>query len=204
MNTNHPNPREPDFESVRFSPAAARWLSVLVGFVTLCLSAGSGQGAEALKEYELKAAFLYNFTKFIEWPTNRFQDAKAPFVVAVAGSSPCTAELEKIAKERKVNGRPLIIKTVKTPEAARDAHVLFVPTSENARLKEWLPSMQGAGVLSIGESEPFLKEGGILNFVLAEEKIRFDLNIDQAEAAGLRVSAQLQKLARSVRKKFVD
>lgn len=202
MNTYSKNQREPNQESVGLSRAATRWFAILFGLTILCLSTGIGKGAEALKEYELKAAFLYNFTKFVEWPTNHFPNAQAPLVVAVAGQSPCTAELEKIARERKVNGRALIIKMVKTPEAAKDAHVLFLPASEDSRLKEWLAGVQGAGVLSIGESESFARQSGIINFVLEGEKIRFDLNIDQAEAAGLKVSAQLQKLARTVRKKL--
>ncbi len=201
MNINHPNERKADLQSAVLSNAVTRWVVALIGLAMLCLSATSSRGAEVLKEYELKAAFLYNFTKFIEWPTNRFQDANAPFVVAVAGNSPCTAELEEIAQERKINGRSLIIKLVKTPEAAKGAHVLFVSVSEDARLKEWLTAAHNAGILSVGESEPFFKQGGIINFILEGEKIRFDLNIGRADATGLRVSAQLQKLARSVRRK---
>jgi len=175
--------------------------AILIAAVMLCSSATRSPGAAPLKEYELKAAFLYNFTKFIEWPTNRFANANAPFVVAVAGNSSSTIELEKIATERKVNGRKLIIKTVKTPEDAKDAHVLFVSATEDSRFENWLAAAHGAGVLTIGESESFFKQGGIINFVLEGEKIRFDLNIDQAEAAGLKVSAQLQKLARNINKK---
>jgi hypothetical protein len=201
MNINHPNERKPDPKSAVLSNAVTRWVAVLIGLAMLCVSTTSGKGAEVLKEYELKAAFLYNFTKFIEWPTNSFAEANAPFVVAVAGNSPCTAELQKIAKERKVNGRALIIKLVKTPEAAKGAHVLFVSVSEDARLKEWLAAAHSAGVLSIGESEPFFKQGGIINFILEGEKIRFDLNIGQANATELKISAQLQKLARTIRKK---
>jgi len=202
MNIHHPNERKADLESAVRSNAVTRWVAALIGLAMLCWSAASGKGAEVLKEYELKAAFLYNFTKFIEWPTNRFQDAHAPFVVAVAGHGPCTAELEKIAKERKVNGRTLIIKWVKIPEAAKGAHVLFVSVSEDSRLKEWLAAAHGAGVLSIGESEPFARQGGMINFGLEGEKIRFDLNIERADAAGLKVSAQMQKLARTVRRKL--
>jgi hypothetical protein len=178
-----------------------RWVVMAIGLAMLGVCATVSKGADASKEHELKAAFLYNFTKFIEWPTNRFQDASAPFIVAVAGHSPCAAELEKIAKERKVNGRTLIIKTVTTPEDVKDAQILFIPASKGAHLKEWLTAAHQAGALSIGESDSAGWKNSIINFALEGEKIRFDLNVEQAENTGLKISAQLQKLARTVRKK---
>jgi hypothetical protein len=180
---------------------AKRWAAMMIGLAMLGVCVTVSKGADASKEHELKAAFLYNFTKFVEWPTNRFPSANAPFVMAVAGNSSCTAELEKIAKERKVNGRTLVIKTITTAEAVQEAHVLFIPASEDKSVKEWLSAAQRFGVLSIGESEVFGRQGGVINFVLEGEKIRFDLNIGQAETAELKVSAQLQKLARNIRKK---
>src|SRR5205085_1775728 len=116
-----------------------------------------------LKEHELKAAFIYNFTKFIEWPTNSFSDPAAPFVIAVAGNTRCTVELEQIAKERKVHGRDLVIKVVKTPEDIQGAQILFIAASEESHMKDWLAAVRGAGELTIGESESFLKEGGMIN-----------------------------------------
>jgi len=197
------NQREPDPGSGAPSRARQRWLARLTGLALLCVVCGTCLGAEkaALKEHQLKAAFIYNFTKFIEWPASGFPDTNAPFVVAVAGATPCAAELEQIARDRKVNGRELIINVVKTPEAARGAHVLFVPAAEEARLKDWLAAVRGTSVLTIGESESFLKEGGIINFMLEGEKIRFEIEMDQADVASLKVSAQLQKLARTVRRK---
>lgn len=180
---------------------AKRWAAMMIGLAMLGVCVTVSKGADASKEHELKAAFLYNFTKFIEWPTNRFQDANAPFIVAVAGTSLCTAELEKIAKERKVNGRTLVIKTVTTPEDAQNAHVLLIPASKSTQLKEWLAAAHQAGVLTIGESDSAGWKNSIINFALEGEKIRFDLNVEQAETAGLKISAQLQKLARTIRKK---
>jgi hypothetical protein len=197
MNLKHPNQRK-----VRTS-AWARWLIVVIGFAMLGLGSARGFSAETpvLKEHELKAAFLYNFTKFVEWPSSSFRDANAPFVVAVAGNSPCTAELEKIAKERKINGRQMIIRRITTFDGAQDAQALFISASEDSRSKDWLAAMRGRSVLTIGESEFFCKQGGVINFLLEGEKIRFEINMDQAEAAGLKVSAQLQKLAKTVLRK---
>jgi hypothetical protein len=204
VNINQLNQREPDLKSALLASAWAHWPGILIGLAILCLSASQGQGSEPRDEYEMKAAFIYNFTKFIEWPKNTLPDTNAPFVVGVAGGSLCTPPLEKLAKERKVSGRSLVIKVVQSPAAIQGVQVLFVPEAADARLKDWLTAAHGAGVLTIGESEPFFKKGGMINFFFEGEGIRFDLNIAQAEAAGLKVSAQLQKLARTVRKKLVD
>ena len=109
--------------------------------------------------------------------------------------------LEQITKGRTICGRDIVIKVLDTPAAARDVQVLFLPEDEDLRLKVWLAAAHGAGVLTVGESESFFKQGGIFNFILEEGKIRFDLNIGQAEVVGLKVSAQLQKLARTLRRK---
>ncbi|HTD67267.1 MAG TPA: YfiR family protein [Candidatus Limnocylindria bacterium] len=181
---------------------ADRGLMLLIGLAMLMLAAGRMIGAEVAvaKEHELKAAFLYNFTKFVEWPTNSFADTNTPLVIAVAGPSPCAAALEPLARDRKVNGRSFIIKTVKKPEEAAGAHLLFVPASENARLKDWLAWSAGQSVLTVGESEEFAQQGGMIVFLVEGEKIRFEINMAQADAARLKVSAQLQKLAKTVRR----
>jgi hypothetical protein len=177
-------------------------IRLLVG--AACFSAGSSQGTAAetpaSKEYQIKAAFVYNFTKFVEWPPNSFDDPDAPIVIAVAGKGPCAAEVERSVKDRTVNGRQILVKTVETPGAAKGAHVLFLSASEDSRLEEWLGAFRSAGTLTVGESEPFAKAGGIIRFVLEGDKVRFEINIDSAERAGLKVSAQLQKLAKSIRK----
>ena len=203
MNHTPQHQTEPDWKRPALFRAVTRPVSVVVGLAMLCLGTVRCAGADAsLKEHELKAAFIYNFTKFIEWPSNSFGDASTPFVVAVAGNTPCKTELDQIAKERKVNGRELVIKSVKSPEAVKGAQVLFVSANEEPRLKDWLAGAGNASALTIGESESFLKQGGMINFLLEGEKIRFEINIDQTDSAGLKVSAQLQKLAKAVRRKL--
>jgi hypothetical protein len=180
-----------------------RGLAAVVGSAMFCASVVSCLAADSpgFKEHELKAAFLYNFTKFIEWPTNRFADTNAPFVVAVVDDGPLTTELEQVANSRKVGGRVLIIKQVKAPAEMRGVHMVFFHDLPDSRVKEWLTAAHAAGVLTVGESEAFFKQGGMINFLLEGEKIRFEINVDQTETAGLKISAQLQKLAKSVRHK---
>jgi hypothetical protein len=178
------------------------WMAILTGLVGCWLVGGRCVAAESLgtKEYQLKAAFLYNFTKFVEWPTNSFDDPDAPLILAVAGKGPCAAELEQVVKGRTANGRRIVVKMVETPEAAKGAHVLFLPASEDPRIEEWLGAVRNAGTLTVGESEPFAKAGGIIRFLLEGDKVRFEINVDSTEQAGLKISAQLLKLAKTVRR----
>lgn len=182
--------------------AKLRWLAFLASLGWLLLSAGLIPGAEAevSKEYKLKAAFLYNFTKFIQWPGETFQDEKAPIVIGLFGQNPFGRELQIIVDGRKVNGRGLVVKHVETAEAARTAHLVFVSEEASARFGEVKRSLEGARILTVGESESFRAGGGIINFVLERDKLRFEINMDEADRAGLKISAELQKLAKTVRR----
>ena len=187
----------------RLSLVETWWTRVLIALLGCWLGSVNSAGAEAsgLKEYQLKAAFLYNFTKFVEWPAACFESTDAPIILGVAGKGPCAAELEQVVKDRAVNGRKLVVKTLATPGDADGVHVLFVPASEDSRLPEWLEATRVAGVLTVGESEAFARADGIIRFVIEGDKVRFEINMSPAEQAGLKISAQLLKLARTVRRK---
>jgi hypothetical protein len=177
----------------------AMWIrgALLLSLLGQCFARVGAAEPAALKEYQVKAAFLYNFTKFVEWRADRFADTNAPIVLGVAGPSPCTAELSALVRGRRVNGRELIVRTV-TLATRTTAHILFIPATEEPRLAEWLGDTAAAGILTVGESRTFLKRGGVINFLLEEEKVRFEIHMDHGAAAELRISAHLQKLARSI------
>lgn len=157
-------------------------------------------GESVPKEYQLKAAFLYNFTKFIEWPAPSFPDAGSPIIIGVLGSSPFGDELENAVRNRKVNGREITVKRLQSVAAAKSVHVLFVAASEDARLGELREALKGANVLTVGESDAFAKSGGMIDFIIEGDKVRFDINIGAAGQTAVKIGAQLQKLARTVRK----
>ncbi|MBA4388494.1 MAG: hypothetical protein C0404_10970 [Verrucomicrobia bacterium] len=152
------------------------------------------------REHEVKAAFVYNFVKFVEWPASRLHETNSPLILGVVGKSPITAALEAAVLGRKINGRHLIVKGVETAEDAGTVHLLYFPASEDSRLGELLPALADSGVLAVGESAAFAKQGGIITFVLQDDKLRFEINMNSANRAGLKVSAQLQKLAKTIRK----
>ena len=169
----------------------------------LLLLAGTGAaGAEGpgIKEYQLKAAFLYNFTKFVEWPAASFPSSDAPIVIGVLGRNPFGPELESVIKDRKVNGRGLVIRMIEKASDAKLVQLLFVPSTEDGRLDDLAKELSQANVLTVGESAAFAKGGGMINFILEGDKVRFEINPGSAEKAGLKISAQLQKLAKNIRK----
>lgn len=189
------------------TPAASRplrWLAALRGPMLLLLAlAGAVAGpatesAPLAQEHQLKAAFLYNFTKFVDWPPRRFARPESPLVIAVLGKNPFADAVLELARDRRVNGRPVHFRRVEAPEEAREAHLVFIAAGEEARFGPALAALHAAGVLTVGESPRFAAAGGVITFVMQEDKVRFVINLAAAQAAQLRVSAQLQKLASRV------
>ena len=150
------------------------------------------------KEYQIKAAFLYNFTKFVEWPRSRFPDDSSPIVIGVLGQNPFGDELEKIVHDRKVNGRGIAIKIIDSPAEAAAVHVLFVKEGGENYVTEMEKQPYSGGILTVGESEKFMSSGGMISFNMAADKVRFEISVKAAEKSGLKISAQLQKLATRV------
>lgn len=172
--------------------------------VLWCAIAGPlvfGADSPVAKEHQLKAAFTYQFVKFVEWPAGRFDDAASPLILGVTGSGPISVALQEAVKDRKINGRPLIVKVLETPEAATTVHVLFVTSDQDNRLGTWLTNLAGRGVLTVGETAAFVKGGGVLNFIPEGDKLRFEIDLDAVQRAGLKISAHLQGLAKSIRRK---
>jgi hypothetical protein len=160
-------------------------------------NAGAADGAAAApaREYEIKAAFLYNFTKFVDWPAQTFANADAPIVIGVLGDSPCVQALERLVKDRKVNGRTIVVRRIASAAEAKLTQMLFVSSAQEAQFAALEPALQSLPVLTVGESPGFASQGGAIDFVPQGDKIRFEININAAEHAGLKISAQLQKLA---------
>lgn len=168
--------------------------------IVLFLFGSTALQADVSKEQQLKAALLFNFTKFVEWSPASFSSPDSPLVIGVLGSSPFAEEMEKVAKNRNVNGHKIAVRKLPGLAGARAVHVLFVSASEDARLGDLRGTLRGANVLTVGESDAFARAGGVITFVIVGGKVRFDINRTAAEQASVKVSAQLQKLARTVRK----
>jgi hypothetical protein len=157
---------------------------------------GSCLGQDAAPEYKFKAAYLYHFAQFVEWPPGAFANPKAPLVIAVLGQSPFGDELDRLFHGKTLNGHPLAVRTIHSAAEARtNCHVLFISSSEKGRLPELIGALRGASVLTVGENDGFTETGGMIRFVLVDKKIKFQINDDAAKAAGLTVPAKLLSLA---------
>ncbi len=158
----------------------------------------AGAQSDPPTEYQIKAAFLYNFAKFVEWPADAFPDPHAPIVVGIVGEDPFGSVLDKIVLGKSVNGRELLIKRFKPGPDLRNCHILFISSSEKKHLAPILESLQGSSVLTVGETDRFVQSGGVVNFILEENKVRFEINSDAAGRARLKISSKLLALARIV------
>jgi len=177
--------------------------AVLLFWIGLALFVPSSFSAEPVsKEYQLKAAFLYNFTKYVsEWPTNRFAAKDAPITIGVLGKNPFGDELAKVVQGRSANGHAFVIKMLDSANDTKNVDVLFIPRGQETLLQDQFPAIQAAGVLTVGESEAFATLGGLINFTTEADKIRFEINLEAAEQHGFKLSSQMLKLATVVRRK---
>lgn len=156
----------------------------------------------AAPEYEVKAELLANFAGFVTWPTGTFANSNSPVVIGVVGKDPFERFLEKAVESKTRPGRRLVLRRVNSDAEMRECHVLFVASSERRRLRDLRERLKGARVLTVGESEEFLDQGGIINFLLKGQSVRFEISVESAQAAGLRLDARLLSVADAVRGKY--
>src|SRR5262249_19222992 len=143
--------------------------------LTLALCAASGQG-EALDEYQVKAAFLYNFAKFVEWPAQSFKGSSDPISICVLGENPFGASLIDTVEGKAVEGRTFAVRRITEPVQANTCQIVFVASSQRKHFQSEIQELKAPGVLTVGESPGFAAEGGIVNFKLEEGRVRLEIN----------------------------
>lgn len=161
------------------------------------LTAAPTLAQRVASEYDVKAAFLYNFTKFVEWPAGAFADEKASLRLCVLGENPFGGSLQTLAEEE-VAGHRLTVVRSESLSSPEGCHVLFISRSERERLPRILNDVRNAPVLTVADSPGFLEQGGAINFVLDRSKVRFEINRRAAERSGLKISSKLLQLATRV------
>jgi hypothetical protein len=149
------------------------------------------------EEYKVKAAFLFNFVKFVDWPEAAFADAYAPVVLAVLGDDPFGDSLDKL-QGRTVKGRPVAIRRAASLKALGRFHVLFVSSAERFDLVSVLSAAEAMGALTVGDARGFRKMGGAIELVRSDDRIAFEVNLDAARRARLKISSKLLGLAKVV------
>lgn len=150
-------------------------------------------------EYEVKAIYLYNFSKFVEWPAQAAQAQSDSFAICVLGDNPFGPALQATIAQETIAGKSVVAKQIPAPRDAVNCRVLFISSSEDKRLKEILTSVGAASVLTVSDLPRFTQRGGMVQFVLEGGKVRFEVNSATAERAGLTLSSELLKVAVNVR-----
>lgn len=154
-----------------------------------------------LPEYQVKAALLLNLVRYSDWPVGAFAQTNSPYVIGIVGRDPFGADLEKTFERKKVKGRPFLLKRISSDPEMRACHLLFVSSSERRRSRDLLEKLRGAPVMTVGESPDFLDQGGVINLLLKNGSVPFEINLEPARIARLKLDANLLKVAASVRGK---
>ena len=161
-------------------------------------TAGAAEDAGAL-EHRVKAAFLYQFAGYVEWPPATFAQADTPVTIGVIGAEPLAAELSQLVIGRKIAGRTVTVKRIKAGESLAGVHILFIGRAEGTRLVQLSQTAQPRSILTVTETDGALARGSVINFVIAERRVRFEVALDTAEKSGLKLSSRLLAVAQDVR-----
>jgi hypothetical protein len=176
--------------------------SFLLAFAASAVAASAGAqspaGGMPPGESELKAAFVYNFLKFVEWPSSSFGRSTAPLVVAVVGDGPTADATARFLAAKQVGARPVAVRRVAWDDSFAGVHAVFVAETDDSRRKRIFSAASDAAVLSIGEGADFAASGGVIALVIDDRKVRFDIDVGAARSSGLKVSSKLLALTRVV------
>jgi hypothetical protein len=180
-----------------------RWLGLLLLVVLASRWPALAQEGRP-PDYRVKAAFLYNFGKFVEWPAGAFASNNAPLVIGVLGGDPFRGDCERLVANKSINGHPVVVRQISLSASARQepayadlkrCHILFINASGAGNLPDILDTLRGAGVLTVTDDlERFNTSGVMINFVVEHESVRFEINDDAARRAGLKFSSKLLAL----------
>jgi len=193
-----PLPTRNDESAKNFSCRPASFPLLRISFLVICflLSLSSALSARGQPtEYQIKAAFLFNFAKFVEWPPAAFPDANSPIVIGVLGKNVFGTDLETTIRNKTVNNRPFRFETLDSVAQATNCHILFVSPSEKDNFPAIIAALHNASILTVSETDPFIKAGGMINFTIQDNKVRFQIDDEAAKKAGLKISSKLLTLA---------
>jgi uncharacterized protein DUF4154 len=169
---------------------------LLLASALLGLCCAVAHADDTTREYQIKAAFIYNFAQFTEWPDSAFSGSGDPFVVAVIGQNPFGTSLEQIMNGKTIAGRSVVVKYIDTPDQITGCNLLYVAATEDDNLDAIFKVVADKPILTVGDSDKFPWAGGIIRFLIEDNKIRFEISPDSADKAGLRISSKLMSLAK--------
>ncbi len=169
------------------------------GVVLTVWLAGIGHSpAQVVSDYQVKAAYIYTFAKFVEWPSESLPNAASPVRFCILNDRSFGFELDRIVKGKSIAGRSIEVAQVQDGLQARTCHVLFINSAQERQTRRVIELLRGTSVLTVGESGDFLEAGGVINFVLEDDRVLFQVNHKAANAAKLYISSRLLSVAKRV------
>ncbi len=190
--------------TARSGVARRRFLAVLAWTAALLGVAGQAfsqyeDGAEASREYAIKAAYLYQFGRYVQWPAGAFANETSPLVIGVLGPDPFDGMLEEIARTKRIEGHPIVVRQFASMRDYKPCHILFVNSAVDPEQKAAaIQKAKESPILLVGEEPGFVEQGGTVNFFLDENRIRFEINAAAAKQERLKISSKLLSLAKIV------
>jgi uncharacterized protein DUF4154 len=166
--------------------------------IVYCACSFSAQPAST-REYQIKAAFIFNFTQFVEWPPQCFPAEKSPAIIGILGTDPFGKYLEETVSGESINNHPLLIKHFNTVDEITNCHVLFIGMTDKNKIKPIIEKLKGKNVLTISEANGFPKLGGMIRIYTKSDKINIQINLEATKGEDLVVSSKLLKIAEIVK-----
>ena len=174
---------------------------VLGAILLLAAHGASASGAATLTEEQIKAGFLFNFIRFVEWPPRSYASPVSPITVCVIGETGITPMLTEAANGRTVDGREVQVKRLKLNDDLHGCQLIYIPSTEPERWKALLERTSDTDTLTVGEDSSFTQEGGVLSFFIQDNRVKLALNLNAANRAGLRISAKLIAVSKLVQER---
>jgi YfiR/HmsC-like len=176
-----------------------RHIGAVIGIAVLCIAfPATPASAQSVTDDQVKAAYIFNFAKFIEWPSQVFAAKDAPMNFCVLGRSPVVDELDSSIGGKSVNGHTIMVKHLHGPDEIKDCHLIFLAASAGKQQQKLIQAAKGSAVLLVAETPGFARSGGTINFITESGRLLFEVNVNAAESAHLRISSKLLALARIV------
>jgi hypothetical protein len=173
-------------------------VAIPFGVAILSLMSCARYAAQSATEYQVKAAYLFNFLKFVEWPQDSPADPQAKWVIGIVGDSPVGTELSKLTEGRNVLGRELQVKKFQATDNLRGCNILFVSESERKHVPAILNALRGSSVMTVADMDKFIESGGMVELGMEDARVRVTIDVGATDRAHLKVSSKLLALARAV------
>lgn len=171
------------------------WVLCLAAFLLSSMTRPAARYIQTHREYQIKAAFLYNFAAFVTWPKSSFATTEAPLVIGISGTDPFGNFIDALVENEVVRGHPVVVRRITTTEELQHCHIVYVSARNGDAMRRVIALLKNKPVLTVSDAADFTKAGGMIQFYTENNRIRLRVNVKAASVANLTISAQLLKVA---------